>query len=185
MADSDPPGDGDFHRPLLGRSAHYQRAARHVRAVVGAGDAHGQGEPPRPGRQVLRPAGARPALAHPLQPGHRLQRAQQHAPRRAVRLGHQVEAFVHAVDEIHVGVPGRPEDHARARREAAGGVRGQIAAAGVGFRLDDDAGGLAVYQHLAQQAARHGGAVALVEGAVQDRSEKHGGRPRHHIPSRG
>jgi hypothetical protein len=61
-------------------------------------------------------------------------------------------------------VAGRAEDDARARGDSAGRVGGKIVAAGVGFGLDDDAGGRAVNDDFAEKVARYFDGVALVEG---------------------
>ena len=80
-----------------------------------------------------------------------------------VRLGYQVQAFVHAVDEVDVRMAGRSEDHARAIRDAAGGVRRQIVAAQVRLCFDDPARRFAVDQDFAQQVARDFDGGAVVE----------------------
>jgi hypothetical protein len=44
----------------------------------------------------------------------------------------------------------RSEYHFRAIRDACRGMRGEIVAAGIGFRLDYDSGSVAVYEDLTQ-----------------------------------
>ena len=56
---------------------------------------------------------------------------------------------MHAVNEVDVGVAGRPEYHFRARRYASSGVSGKIANAEVCLRLDDPSSRLAMNQNLA------------------------------------
>ena len=63
--------------------------------------------------------------------------ADQDASRAALRLGDHVQALVHAVDEVHVGVAGLAEHHASAGSDAAPGMRCAILKAQVGFRFDD------------------------------------------------
>ena len=64
-------------------------------------------------------------------------RQEQHTAGRAVALGDEVEAMVHAVNQINVGMPRRAEDNAGAVDEAGEAVRRPIAAAKVRFHLDD------------------------------------------------
>ena len=132
----------------------------------------------RPGPEVSNfgfAPGARPrSCAIRSSPFHRLERAQQHAGPLALRLAGKIHAEMHAVDEVDVGEPGRPEQHRVARRLAGKGVRGGIVEAEVGLHLDNAAGeafGLPAragarlvtpHQQFAEQAARdHVGRVEV------------------------
>jgi hypothetical protein len=57
--------------------------------------------------------------------------------RRPFRLGDNVQAVVHAVNQVDIGVSGGTEDHARARSYAAERVSGFIAFRKIGLHLDD------------------------------------------------
>src|SRR5271166_5640234 len=94
-----------------------------------------------------------------------------------------------AVDEIHVGVPRRAEEHRIAWSETCIRVRGGIVLAEVRFVLDDPAGeqlpAFATDEQFAQQLASHDNRVAVEELArenwriAQHRSRKlAGGRRR-------
>ena len=110
---------------------------------------------------MLRPARGASAGAHEVEAGDRFDGANEYAAGLAIRFRHQVEAFVHTVNQVDVGVTRRSEDDAGTLRQAAGGVGCEvIAAAQVGFGFDDDAGGGAVHQEFADQVAGdfHGGA---------------------------
>ena len=61
----------------------------------------------------------------------------EHGGGRAGRFGHDVQAVVHPVDKVHVGMPGRPEHDPVAGGLAEAGVRRPIVAADVGLDLDD------------------------------------------------
>ena len=70
----------------------------------------------------------------------RLDGADQHGGRPAVGFGDDVQARVHAVDKVHVGVA-RAAVHRRvARRPAEAGVRGPVGLADVRLDLDDPSG---------------------------------------------
>ena len=127
---------------------------------MGAGDGEGAGEFAGAAGEV---AGAA-SLAHGLEASEGLKRPDEDAAGGAVGLGDDVEALVHPVDEIDVGMAGGAEDDAGARGESAGGVGSEIADTEVGFDFDDAAGGFVVDENLAQQVARDGGGGAAVEG---------------------
>src|SRR5207253_8889915 len=59
------------------------------------------------------------AGAHDLDPGQRLQRPQQHRAGGALGPCRDVEAVVHSVSEVNVGVAGRAEHHGIPRGTAA------------------------------------------------------------------
>jgi hypothetical protein len=80
------------------------------------------------------------APTHDLHSGERFQGAQQHSPGDARRIRRDVEAVVHAVREVDIGVPGRAEHDGVAGGTATEGVRRRIGFAGVGLGLDDPAG---------------------------------------------
>jgi len=85
-------------------------------------------------------------------------RPEQHCRRRAFHQADQVHAEVHAVGEVHVGVPRRAEHHRVPRGLPPVGVRGGIRLPGV--RLDlgeldrDQAGRRLVPKHAAEQVRR-------------------------------
>lgn len=68
----------------------------------------------------------------------------------AVGLGGDVEAIVHAVDEIDVGVAGGTINDFGAGGDAAGGVGGFVVETEIGLDLGDGGGEIAMDQHLAE-----------------------------------
>ena len=126
----------------------------------------------RPARRAVRRAAASGT------PSMTSARPQQHGRGRAGRQAGQVHAEVHAVGEVHVRVPGRPEHDRVARGAPPVGVRGRVGGALVRLDLgqphrDQAIGGL-VLQHAAQQAWRDLQRVAGEELARQQRVRRHG-----------
>lgn len=117
---------------------HPQGAGHEVRTVEGAVDGHGEAEAARAAGKERAPR-FRPPLPDERQPFHRLARPEKDAARGAFGVAADVEAAVHAVDEINVRAAGLAEDHFRPRRaspERMGPVVGlPFKAAAVGFRL--------------------------------------------------
>ena len=102
--------------------------------------------------------GPRSAVGSRPLPRQRLGRADQHAPGRAGSVHRQVEAVVHAVDEVDVQGSRSAEEGRRARRAPAMDVGRRVARAQVGLGLDDArlerAPAQASHQHAADQGAR-------------------------------
>ena len=150
VADADAGGDGDFGRldavVVDGEGAGWVDD-RH--GVVCTGDAELAGEA----------AG----------PGDGGDGADEDAAGSAVGLGDEVEAFVHAVDEIDVGTAGRAVDDAGAGGDAAGGVGGFVVHSEVGFHFDDGGGVGSADQDFAEEGAGDGDGVAGVEGFGKNR----------------
>jgi hypothetical protein len=150
--------------------AHYQGTARDVHAVVMARDPEGQRELAGTVGELLGPRCGAAARTHEVQAGYRFDSANEHAAGLAIRFRHQVEAFVHTVNQVDVSVAGRSEDDSGTLGHAAGSVGGEvIAAAQVGFGFDDDAGGGAVHREFADQVAGdfHGGAGIERAGSMR------------------
>ena len=99
-------------------------AAGQIKAVVSAGDLKGAGEFTGSGE-----------VGGPAVEG--FGGADEHRLRVAGYGGDDVEHFVHAVDEVDVGVPAPTEHDFGARGAAFGGVAGEIMGADVGFGFDD------------------------------------------------
>ena len=168
MGDADARCHRDFQRALLQRLANGQGTAGNVCAVLRSRNGEREREFPRAAGQVFGLSGCRPAAPHQIKSGDRFQRSDQHAAGPALRFGDQIEALVHTVDEVDVGVAGRSENHAGAIGEAARGMRRQIVAAKVGFGLHDDAGSASMYQGFAEKIARDLHGRTLVERAWKD-----------------
>src|SRR5271165_548821 len=112
------------------------------------------------GPQTTRGRHLNPACPrHLLDPGQRLDGAEEHAARLALRLTGNVQAVVIAVDEVDVGVSGRPKQHGVARGKSGGGMRSRIFFPQIGFDLNDAGcearAGIVPHQHLAQKLTRH------------------------------
>ncbi len=112
---------------------------------------------------------ARDAIgAHPIDAFDRLDRADQEGGRGPFRLGHHVEAGMHPVDKVHVGVTRRPEHHPVALRLPEAGMGREIVAADIGLDLHDPAGppsrGVIANQQRPEQ-----GTTRLERGPRQER----------------
>src|ERR1700680_4335975 len=81
-----------------------------------------------------------PGVGHSLESNQRFQGTEQDGARLALALTRHVEAVVVAVDEVNVGVTGRPEQYRRAFRITRGSVSGGIVLAEIGFDFDDATG---------------------------------------------
>jgi len=81
---------------------------------------------------------------HLIEATQRLERANQHAPGHSLAIRNHIQAFVHAVDEVHVRTAGRTEYHFGPRSKAARGVGRQVVEPEIGFRLDQHPGRFAV-----------------------------------------
>lgn len=105
---------------------------------------------------------------HQLDAVQRLERTDQDRTRLIHGTGDGVDAPVHAVDEIDVGVAWRTVERRGSRRPSRGCVTGEIVLAEVGLGLHDTPGGDAIrspaLEDGAQQLARDGFGVARVEG---------------------
>jgi hypothetical protein len=78
-------------------------------------------------------------LAKPLRPvtgSSARMSTHEHASGDAFRFADDVQAIVHAVDEVHVCMAGRAEDDLRSGRDASGRMRRPVVFAQVCFRLD-------------------------------------------------
>ncbi len=137
LGDADAGGDADFAlRVAVVEDAEY--AFGEVGSVEGAGDAEGAGEF----------AGA-VGGGQGGRWGEGFEGSDEDAARGAVRFADDVETFIHAVDEVDVGVAGWAEDDAGSVGDAGCAVRGEVAFAEVGFDFDDASAERAVHQDFA------------------------------------
>jgi len=91
----------------------------------------------------------------------------------SILLGDQIEALVHAVDKVDVGVPRGAENDAGTIGQARGRMGGEVVSSEVSFGLDDHARSLAVDEDFAEEIARDFDGGAVVEFAAQDGAEAH------------
>jgi len=173
LRDADTRSGFDFESDGPERLADDEAAAGDIGGVVSARDGERQGDFGGARREVLEFARGRPASAHEVQPRDRFEGANQDASSSAGRFADQVEALIHPVNEVNVGVAGRPEDDLGARGDAACRVGGLVVCAEVGFGFDNDAGGAAVDEDLTEQGASDIDGRAGVKGARQDGTEGH------------
>jgi len=127
VVDADARGTPDPRRLRAGAGWRKpERLATQVRCIEPPVDVHRAAQKPRsPAR-----------LSHIL---HRCQSSQQYRMGLARGGCHDIEAIPHAVDQVHISVPGRAEHDVGARRVAARGMRRQVLRAAVRFSLDDAA----------------------------------------------
>lgn len=116
---------------------------------MGSGDAHGEGEFAGAVGEIAIAFGMAAANAHFGDACDRFQRANEYASGTAFGLGRDVEALVHPINEIDVGVPRRSEQYFGALREAAPGMGCAIGQAEIRFGLDDARGYRTVHEYFA------------------------------------
>ncbi len=155
-------------------------APHEIVAVVGTGDRERLAQPGRPGEQVAVAPGLHPPFPHELDAVDRRGGAQQHRGGVAGLGRDDVGAPVHAVGEVHVEVPGRPEHHLGARRHAP--VRVAAGVVGPEVRLDlDDARRQPTpvvgpaHEQLVEQVGREHASVTRVERTWQRAPAAHPG----------
>src|SRR5580698_3306022 len=166
-------GDADAHRNqrhLLRKAvvADLQRRGRmgEVEPIMfQASQSKRLAEPARAGSKLARCCAAfQPSIPrHAVEPGERLQGAEEHAASQALRLAGNIGAEITAIDRIDIRVPGRAEENRIPRRGSAVGVGSGIGrlvvGTEIGFDFDNPAGEAPtlrpMHKHLAQQARRH------------------------------
>lgn len=129
MPDADPRRHLNLRRPQP-RIANLNFAARHKyrHAVLNPRDPEGPRQSPRP--------------------GHARHSPDQHATRRTVRFRHDVQAFVHAVDQVHIRTPRRAKNNACPRRYSPRGMRRPVVGAKIRFHLHNRSRRRSAHQHL-------------------------------------
>jgi len=140
-ADAGGGGDGGWAEAVV-QDAEGGSGAGYVEAVLGEGDCHGLAEAAGTGAEQLWVCGGWEAAEarHGLEPFDGLEGADEHAAGLAGWLAGEVQAVVHAVDEIDVGEAGRTEEDGVAGGFADEGVGGWVVEAEVGFDFRDAAG---------------------------------------------
>lgn len=88
---------------------------------------------------------------HFLDSAQGLECADQNAARRPLAVGYHVQAFMHPVDEVNVGPPGRPEYHLSTWSKAERGVSGKIVRSEICLRFHQHAGRFAMQQDTTEQ----------------------------------
>ena len=93
------------------------------------------------------------------------------------RAGHDVQAVVHAIDQVDIGMTGRAEHDLGARGAAASRVGGKVVRAQIRLGLDDPPDLTAVIdaadEELAQEVPSHTLGVTIVKGLWEDLHENH------------
>ena len=123
-------------------------------AIVFACDGKSLRQLGRPIGQAARSACPRPPGTHFGKAAHGLKRSNQNATGMPYAIRHDVEAFVHAVDEIHISTAGRSEQHFCSFGKTVRGMSGEITGAEVSFGFNDHPCRLIVLQDAAQQRGR-------------------------------
>lgn len=146
-----------------------QRTGDQIGAIELARDAHGEREFAGAGREIFDAARGRTAAAHDGESREGLERADQYASGLTLGLAYKIQTFIHAVDEIDVGVAGRTENNARSIGEAAPAVGGAIIDAKICFHLYNAACGRSMHQDFSQAIARDFDGRTSVEIALERR----------------
>jgi hypothetical protein len=124
-------------------------------AVLRPSDPQGLGQFPGAICQAARSTFPAPPFVHLRQARQRLQGANQDASRAPLLFGDNVQAFMHAVDEIDVGASRRAEQNACSCGDPARGMRRQIAGPEICLYLNNHSSGTMVEQDTTQEFARH------------------------------
>ena len=170
MLDADAGGNSDPDLLRLFSGTNCQRTSREICTIVPTTNTQRESQFSWAICQIFDTAGTRAASPlHPWNSFQRLHGPDQNASRTAFRFGHHIQALVHAVDEIHVGMAGRAEHHAGARCNTAPGVRSAILQTQVGFGFDNAAGSGPVDQDGAQQCPCDVRRGPVIEGARKRR----------------
>ena len=140
----------DFDYRLGLGAAYLERAGGKIHSVLLSGDTHRQRQFAGTIGQILNAFRGGTAAAHGGDSSDRFQGANQDTAGLADRLRDEVQAFVHAVDEIDVGVAGLIEHYAGAIGDAAPGMSGAVVDAQVGFHFDDSSGSFSMDEDFAQ-----------------------------------
>ena len=91
---------------------------------------------------------------HLSQPAKRLERADQDTSRMTRDVPHDIQALMHAVYEIDIGVSSRTEEYFGPLRFATGGMGSEIVQAEIGFSFNDHSGRFAMQQNATEQKRR-------------------------------
>src|SRR5947208_3029703 len=144
-------------------------------AVELAADGEGLADLARSSGEIARPGGPAPApvLPHPLFPLDRLARPQEHGAARVRLSGDGIQAEVHAIDHVDVGVSPGEIEALVARGPAAGpGVARAVGLAEIGFRFDETEHQPLTVQLAYQIAAQEVPGDGLVRTAVEGRGAR-------------
>src|SRR5262245_15778999 len=135
LGEPDARTDGDVD--VLPARAYLERRRIERKSVLRAGDAErlAQASRTRAQQPLVRDAAAAAHRGEALRGG---ERADQHRAGAALGLAYEVEAPVHAIGAVDIGVTRRTEHHAVAFGAAAKGMRGRVGMV-IGLELDDDA----------------------------------------------
>jgi hypothetical protein len=152
LANADARGDRNSKRRFLAPLANGKAAAIETSAIVLARD--GQSLRQLAGTIGEAAIGTAPASSrtHFIEAAKRFERANQDGTRTAVVLGDDVQAFMHAIDEVDVRSTGGAEQNSCAFRETACGVRGQVIEPKISFGFDDHPSGAIMRQHTSEQS---------------------------------
>lgn len=163
--DSDAAGDHDFELRSVVLRVNCDGAFRHIDVIMPQSYSKRAGEFAWSVGEVFEPVHAGTTLVHPLQTAQRLHSSNQHATRDSLWLGDEVQTLIHSINQVDIGMAGRPEKDPVARGRATSGVRRAIVHAQVSFGLDDPPGGGAVHQNFAEKRASHLDRPMLVKGS--------------------
>ena len=143
MADADARGGFNAARgeAVLGEGESGAGEGKVEAVVSGAGDGHGLAEASGAGGEQARTGIGRKVAAagHGGESGDGFEGADEDAAGFAVRLAGDIEAVIHAIDEVNVGMAGRAEEDSIAGGFSGEGVGGRVVGAEVGFDFDDAA----------------------------------------------
>jgi len=135
------------------RRVNGQGACSEVGSIFAAADAESQGKLTWAVCQILNAASCRTPAPHASNAFERLERADQNAAGTALRFRDYVQAFIHAIDQVHVRMARLAEQHAGPRSNATPGMRRPILQSQVSFGFDDSARSCPVRQDGSQKGS--------------------------------
>jgi len=133
LGNADPCARSDIARRFVRRFEPQRAAAAQVHAVVLPAQTEGLRQPSWTRAEFASTGTPGP---HDVESGERLSRTDEHRTPDALDFARNVQAIVHAVNEVYVGEAGRPEHRCIARRPSAKRVRCRIVRK-IRLRLDD------------------------------------------------
>ena len=151
FTNSDTRGDGDVEIRTFAPPAYRKRSRIETSAVLLTRDGESLRQFSGPVCQPANRAVPFSTRAHLFQAAGRFECTDENTAGIAFAVGHYVQAFVHAIDEIHICSTRRAEQNFGAFGNPPRGVRSQVVETEIGLRLHDRSRGIAVQQYASEQ----------------------------------
>jgi len=166
--DADARRDDDIGGFNLQPLAEDNRASGQVDPIMFPANPHGAGQPSGTATEEVGFGDGGAIAAHALEAAQRLERPDKNTTGAAFCLGDDIQAVVHPIDEVDVGVAGRAVDDLSPGRAPARDVSGQIVFAQVSLDFGDAAGAAVMDENLTEQETGQFDGRPQIEAARQD-----------------